>query len=215
MAVTLFIADDHPFIRQGIRSLFESEPGFTVLGEADDGTAALDMIRQLQPDVAILDILMPGLTGLEVAKMIKEQNLKTSVIIVSTFTDDYYVREALKAGALGYVTKETSPSYLLEAVNQVSIGRHYLCPSLTERAVQHYVRTAEEQQGDEYEELTSREREVFFLAAQGLTNSEIADKLVISYRTVEVHRANMMRKLGLNNQMDLLRYAVRRGIIQL
>lgn len=215
MPVSIFIADDHPFICQGIRSIFESRAAYSVVGEANDGAAAAEAIERLRPDVAILDILMPGLTGLEIARRIQKERIPTRVIIMSTFADEVYVKEALRAGALGYVTKESSPAHLIEAVEKVCLGEHYLCPTLTDRAVNLYIQRSEEAEHDDYEDLTSREREVLYLAAQGLTNQEVAAQLVISPRTVEVHRANMMRKLGLESPMDIIRYAVRRGLIKL
>ena len=215
MTTTLLLADDHPLVRQGIRSLIEGEAGYKVIGEVSDGLAALTEIERLQPNVAILDVVMPGLTGLEVARRVKEQNLKTQVIIVSMYSDEVYVMEALRAGAFGYVTKDSSPGTLLEAISEVREGRHYLCQSLTERAIQLYIQRAGAELQDDYDTLTGREREVLHLASQGLTNVEIAERLSISYRTVEVHRGNMMRKLNLNSQLDLIRYAVKRGILKL
>ncbi len=215
MMTTLLLADDHPLVRQGIRSLLEGEQNIRVIGEVEDGLSALETIERSQPQVAILDVIMPGITGLEVTRRIKERGLKTKVIIVSMYSDEMYVTEALRSGAFGYVTKDSPPGTLLEAIAEVSQGRRYLCQSLAERAVQMYIQRAENEPEDPYEGLTTREREVLFLAAQGYSNIEMAERMSISHRTVEVHRGNMMRKLGLNNQLDLIRYAVKRGLINL
>lgn len=215
MTTRIFLADDHPIVRHGMRKLLESEPDFEIVGEADNGLQAIREIERLKPDVAILDIVMPDISGLEITRLIKERSIITRVIILSMYSDDAYVKEALRSSAYGYVIKQSPPATLLTAVKEVTQGRRYLCPHLTERVVQAYIRNIENDEGDDYEALTSREREILHLVAGGGSNADIAEKLNISLRTVEVHRSNMMRKLGLFTQHDLICYAIRRGIIKI
>jgi DNA-binding NarL/FixJ family response regulator len=213
MTIKIYLADDHPVVRQGMRSLIESEPGLMIVGEADNGLEVIRNIDQLKPDIALMDIVMPGISGLEVTRQIKERAFHTRVVILSMYSDESYVMEALKAGAYGYVLKGSQPATLLKAVYEVIAGRRYLCPELTERAIQAYFQKAEENAPDDFDTLSTREREVLHLAAEGLTNYDIGDKLSISMRTVEIHRRNMMHKLGLQTQRDLIRYAIRRRIL--
>ncbi len=214
MAVKLFLADDHPIVVQGMRSFLEREPDLRVVGEGRDGVLVVEAVERLQPDLALVDIIMPGLSGLEITRLIQQRSPKTRVIILSMYADEPYVVEALKAGAMGYVLKGCDPSIMLTAVREVLNGNYYLCPPLNEKAIQTYLREASEED-DEGSMLTPREREVLCLAADGLSNSGIAEKLTISVRTVEVHRARMMHKLGLHSQRDLLQYALRNRIIVL
>jgi DNA-binding NarL/FixJ family response regulator len=214
VAVKLFLADDHPIVVQGMRSYLEREPDLRVVGEGRDGVTVVEEVERLQPDLALVDIIMPGLSGLEITRLIQQHSPKTRVIILSMYADEPYVVEALKAGAMGYVLKGCDPSIMLTAVREVLGGNYYLCPPLNEKAIQTYLREASEED-DEDGMLTPREREVLCLAADGLSNSGIAEKLTISVRTVEVHRARMMHKLGLHSQRDLLQYALRNRIIVL
>ena len=211
--ITIFLADDHPFIRQGTRALVEQEHDLVVIGEVDDGLRAFDEIERLKPDVAVIDLVMPGLGGVEVIRRIADRRIPTHVVVLSLHSDDLYVSKALHAGAHAYVTKNSSPDILLVAIREVAAGRRYLCPSLAQRAVQAYFQKAQQTPSDSYENLTDRERDLLHLLVDGLTNVQIAERLSISVRTVELHRANMMRKLGLNNQVDLFRFALHRGII--
>ncbi len=214
MAVKLFLADDHPIVVQGMRSFLEREPDLRVVGEGRDGVTVVEDVERLQPDLALVDIIMPGLSGLEITRLIQQHSPNTRVIILSMYADEPYVVEALKAGAMGYVLKGCDPSIMLTAVREVLNGNYYLCPPLNEKAIHTYLRAASEED-DEDSMLTPREREVLCLAADGLSNSGIAEKLTISVRTVEVHRARMMHKLGLHSQRDLLQYALRNRIIVL
>ena len=210
---TIVLADDHHLVRQGLRALLEAEPGFCLVGEAGDGLEALELVRRLQPDVIVLDLVMPGLNGLEVTRQVKDGCPRTRVVILSMHANEAYVLEALKNGASAYVLKDSSVIELVRAVREVAAGRRYLSPPLSERAIETYIQKAQELTLDAYETLTNREREVLHLAAEGHSNPEIADRLSISSRTVETHRANMMRKLDLHSQTDLIRYALQRGII--
>jgi two-component system response regulator NreC len=163
----------------------------------------------------VLDLMMPGLNGIEVTRQIRKRSPYTKIIILSMHADDEYVLEALRCGANGYVLKDAGATELVGAVRDVANEKRYLSPELAERAIDAYVRQTQETTLDRYETLTDREREVLHLAAEGLTNTEVAARLSLSPRTIENHRANMMRKLGLHNQTELVRYAIKRGIIAL
>ena len=213
MNVTLLLADDHHVVRQGLRALLEAEPDFRVVGEASDGLEVPDLVERLQPRVLIVDLMMPGLNGLEVTRQVSKRSPQTRVLILSMHSNEAYVLEALRNGAAAYVLKDSSATDLVHAVREVAAGRRYLSPPLSERALDTYRQRAKEATLDIYETLTTREREVLHLAAEGHSGPEIASRLSISHRTVETHRANLMRKLGLQTQTDLVRYALRRGII--
>ena len=212
---TIVLADDHPIVRQGMRGLLESEPGFVVVGEAGDGREAVELVERLQPDIAILDLMMPELNGLEVARRALRLSSRIRVVILSMYSDEPHVLEALRAGAMAYVLKGTSTETLIFALREAMAGRRYLSPPLSDRAVEVYlaqIGTAE-RPTDRYESLTAREREVLELVARGASYAEIADKLTISPRTAETHRTNLMRKLDLKTSADITLYAVQRGLI--
>lgn len=213
MTVTVLLADDHPIVRQGLRHLFENEPGVVIVGEASDGLQAVQLAEKFKPNVLILDLMMPDLNGLEVLRQVEERSPGTSSIVLSMQSADVYVVEALKAGALGYVLKETGPSELLGAVQQVLRGQRYLSPRISERLIDVLLENTEKLPADPYQSLTNREREVLQMAAEGLSTAEIAKRLSISPRTAELHRGRMMNKLSLHNQTDLIRYALKRGIL--
>jgi DNA-binding NarL/FixJ family response regulator len=212
---TVVLADDHPIVRQGLRTLLEQDARCQVVGEATDGLTAIDLIARLRPDIAILDVQMPDLDGLEVARRVASSSPDTRVIMLSMHSDEPYVLDALRHGALGYVLKGSATSDLVEAVRAVSAGQRFLSAPLADRALDAYARGAAEsgRPPDRYDLLTHREREVFQLAAQGLTNADIGDRLNISPRTAETHRANLLRKLGLQSQTELVRFAVNRGLL--
>jgi two-component system response regulator NreC len=210
---TIVLADDHHVVRQGLRTLLESESDFRVIGEAGDGLEAVQLVERLQPDVLVLDLMMPSLNGLEVTRRVGQRSPQTRIVILSMHSSEAYVLEALRHGAAGYVIKASSAADLIKAVREVTAGRHYLSPPLSEHAIESYVQKAKEARLDKYETLTTREREVLHLAAEGYSNREIAERLSISPYTAMTHRANLMRKLGLHSQTDLVRYALQRGII--
>jgi DNA-binding NarL/FixJ family response regulator len=213
--ITAVLADDHPIVRQGLRALLEGEGRCQVIGEAADGLTAFDLIARLRPDVAILDVQMPDLGGLEVARRAHETYPETRVVILSMHADEPFVLEALRHGVAAYVLKGEATTDLLAAVQAALAGRRFLSAPLNERAIDAYARRVETsgQPLDRYELLTNREREVLQLAAQGLGNAEIGARLAISPRTAETHRANLLRKLGLASQTDLVRFAVGRGLL--
>ena len=210
---TILLADDHAVVRHGLRSLLSAEPDFSIVGEAVDGLEAVDLADRLQPEVLIVDLAMPNLNGLEVTRQVSRRSRHTRTIVLSMHAHEPYVLEALRNGAVGYVLKDSNTTEIVQAVREVVAGRRYLSPPLSERAIESYVKRAQSATLDPYETLTNREREILCLAAEGLSNAEIGDRLSISPRTVESHRGNMMNKLGLNTQVDLIRYALRRGIL--
>jgi len=206
------LVDDHPIVRQGLRHLLEGEPEFKVLGEAGDGVEALLLAERLKPNILVVDMMMPGLNGLEVLRQVKHISPGTRTIVLSMQSADAYVIEALKHGAAGYVLKETGPSELVNAVREVTQDNQYLSAKLSERLQARGLRIMDIPSGV-YETLTTREREILQMTAEGRTSKEIGDKLIISPRTVEVHRSNLMNKLGIKNQTELIRFAIKRGIL--
>jgi DNA-binding NarL/FixJ family response regulator len=213
MTVTVLLADDHPIVRQGMRHLLEAESDVKVVGEATDGLEAVQLVEKHRPNVLIVDMMMPGLNGLEVLRQVKKRSPATFSIVLSMQSADAYVVEALKSGASGYILKDSGPSELVNALRQVIQGQRFLSPKLSERLINAYIQTSDKTVLDSYETLTDREREVLQMVSEGLTTPEIARRLSISPRTVELHRGRMMSKLGLRNQTDLIRYALKRGIL--
>jgi DNA-binding NarL/FixJ family response regulator len=213
--IRVVLADDHAIVRQGLRALLETDQGCEVVGEAADGLTALQLIDTLQPDVAVLDLQMPDLGGLEVARRVQQQAPGTRVIILSMHGDEPFVQEALRYGVKGYVLKGSSTSELVSAVQAAVAGKRFLSAVLTERALDAYVQQAHDvaKPLDRYDLLTNREREVLHLAAQGLNYAEMGQRLAISPRTAETHRGNVLRKLGLKDQTELVRYALSRGLL--
>jgi len=213
--ITVVLADDHHLVRQGLRTLLEAEGDFGVIGEEADGLKVVALVERLRPNVLVLDVQLPGLNGLEITRQIVQRGFQTRIVILSMHANETYVLEALRHGAAGYVLKDANPAEVVEAVHEVSAGRRYLSRGLSDRAIDAYAEKAKTTATDAYESLTSREREVLQLAAESSSTAEIAARLGISPRTVETHRENLMRKLGLQSQTDLIRYALRRGILPL
>lgn len=210
MTIRVILADDHAMVRQGLRVILESEGNISVVGEAHDGLSALSLIEKWKPDVAVLDLMMPKLNGLEVTRQISKV---THVLIVSMHANEAYVIEALRNGAYGYVLKDSTAEELIDAVIKVSNGIRYLSSTLSERAINVYIQQTQASSFEPYDTLTTREREVFQLMAEGLSNQDISGELKISPRTVEIHKSNVMHKLNLAHQVDLVRFAIRRGIL--
>lgn len=213
--ITIVLADDHHIVRQGIRALLKYEPDFRIVGEAENGLQAVEMVKQLNPKVLILDLMMPGINGIEVTYRVKKHSPETNIIILSMYSNEAYIIETLRKGASGYVLKESTGRVLVQAMREVIAGRRYLSPPLSERVIEAYIQMTKTTELDPYETLTTREREVLHMVAQGFSNIKIAEHLSISPRTIEIHRANMMHKLNLQNQAEVIRYAIQRGIIPL
>lgn len=211
--ITVLLADDHAILRQGLRALLVNEPDLSIIGEAADGQQAIQLIENLRPDILILDLKLPGLNGLEVARETRQRSPRTRVVILSMHANQAYVLEALRAGALAYVLKESTASDVVHAIREVLAGRRFLSPPLSEDDVEAYMRKTKIGSLTALETLTRREREVLRLAAEGQTSAEIAKILSISPRTVEIHRTHMMHKLGLHTQSELFRYALKQGIL--
>jgi DNA-binding NarL/FixJ family response regulator len=214
-SISIVLADDHLIVRQGLHALLEAEADLNVIGQTGDGLEAVDLVKRLNPDVAVLDLMMPGLNGLEVARQLSKMTPRTKIIILSMYDDEGFVLEALSNGVSAYVLKDTGSADLINAVREVTCGHRYLSPSLTDRAIDVYEQMTKQGTMDKYETLTTREREVLHLSAEGLTNNEIAHRLGISIRTAETHRSKLMHKLDVHTQADLTRYAIRRGIISI
>jgi two-component system, NarL family, response regulator NreC len=205
------LADDHNVIREGLRELLERQPGFEVVAEAGDGRQAVALAQEYLPDVAIIDIAMPGLNGIEATSSIVTACSQTAVIILSMYCDESYVLRALKAGARAYLLKAD----LMAAVRGVVLGHSYFSPKVSQLLQEDYVREmAEQQKDDSYELLTAREREILQLAAEDNSNKEIANRLNLSLYTVDTHRSHILRKLNLHSVPDLILYTVRKGIIR-
>jgi DNA-binding NarL/FixJ family response regulator len=212
VTIRLVLADDHPVVREGVRALLESDSDFEVVGQADDGVEVQGLVERLHPDVVVLDLMMPGRSGLDVTRQLAGQAAAPPVLILTMHDNEAYVIEAMRSGAAGYALKQAAAGELARGIRTVAAGDRYLSPSLSERALETYIRRSHGP-SDPYDALTPREREVLQLAGEGHGNAEIASLLFISRRTVETHRAHAMKKLGLRNQVDLALYAVRQGII--
>jgi DNA-binding NarL/FixJ family response regulator len=213
MSITIILADDHNVVRQGLRAILDREADFSVVGEAVEGFEAVRLAERLRPDVLVVDLFMPGLNGIEVVRQVSARAPETRALVLSVESDERNVREALTNGAAGYVVKDAPASELIEAIREVAAGKRHLSPALSEVALSAYVKGNQARENDSYRRLTTREREVLHLAAQGNTNAQIGKRLFISPRTVEIHRASLMRKVGLKRLVDLILYALKRGIV--
>ncbi|MEW5960468.1 MAG: response regulator transcription factor [Chloroflexota bacterium] len=212
---TIVLADDHHVVRQGLRTLLEIEPDFSVIGEAADGLEVLGLVNELHPDVLVVDLIMPGLNGLDIIRQVAQRSGSTRMVVLSMHANAAYVSAALKNGATAYVLKGSSAADLVRAVREVVAGRRYLSPPLSQEAIEIYEQKAQNTHLADYPALTVRETEILQLVAEGHTNSEVGLRLSISPRTVETHRRNLMRKLNLRTQSDLIRYALRHGMLPL
>jgi two-component system response regulator NreC len=211
--IKIVLADDHQIVRKGFKALLAAEVDLSVVGEAGDGLETINIVERLQPEILVLDLMMSGINGLEVTRQLSKKSPKTGIVILSMHSNEGYVLEALRSGAKAYILKEAPPEELIKAIREVSAGRRYLSAPLSERAIEAYTQKAEVKAVEPYDQLTTREREILQLAAQGCTNTEIANRLFISSRTVETHRTNLMRKLSLHNHIQLIQFAIQHGII--
>ena len=212
--IKVLIAEDHVMVRQGFLVLLNAQPDIEVIGEAADGNEMIALAENLRPDVVLADISMPNLNGIEATKIIRQRFPDMPVIIITIHTSSSYVIRALRNGARGYVVKNDDFQHVIQAIKTVSLGQRYLSGQVSEQIIDAVIAgTSLDYNLDE--RISIREREILQLIAEGNTNSQIARKLVISARTVETHRTNLMRKLDLNSQIDILRYAIQHGITQL
>jgi DNA-binding NarL/FixJ family response regulator len=209
--INVIIADDHNLVREGIRALLEKAEDITVVGEAENGQDALDLVQTVQPDVLVMDIAMPGMNGIQVLEQLREMELPTQVVILSMYADEIFVRQALQNGAKGYLLKGSFKEELLLTIRAASRGATYLSPSVSESVLTPPASSAP----SPADQLTPREHELLQLIAKGHTNAEIADLLNVSIKTVERHRTNLMTKLDARNIVELIRVAVRHRLIVL
>jgi DNA-binding NarL/FixJ family response regulator len=213
-AIRILLADDHNIMRRGLRLLLERQPGFEVVAEAADGREAAERAEATHPDIAVLDIAMPNMSGIEAAQRILALLPQAAIVILSMHSDESYVLRALKAGAKGYLLKDSAESDLIEAIKAVSEGKAFFSPEISKILVEDYVRDMRKRGAeDSYELLTSREREILHLLAEGKSNKDIATLLDLSLYTVETHRRNLQDKLNLHSLAELILYAVRKGVI--
>lgn len=213
--IRILLADDHTVVRKGLRLLLESQPGLTVIAEAADGRAAVWLAEQDPPDVVVMDVAMPTLNGIEAARQITAKLPQTAVVFLSMHSDESYVLKALKAGARAYLLKDSAEHDLIQAVHAVTQGKSFFSPAISKMMMEDYMRELQERQiEDTYELLTTREREVLQLLAEGKSNKEVAAVLNLSLYTVETHRGNILQKLNLHSGAELILYAIRKGVIQ-
>jgi len=213
--ITVLVAEDHTIVRKGICSLIDGKADIQVIGEAENGREAIDKVVALQPEVVVMDIAMPLLNGLEATRQIKKMYPQIKILALTMYTNEEYILQILQAGASGYVIKQAAPAELLSAIHAVYRGDSFLSPNISKTIIDEYLRHTTPTAPVEQEKLTDREREVLQLVAEGFTNQEIAEKLNISVKTVGVHRTNLMEKLEIHNVTDLVKYALRKGIINL
>ncbi|HEX9037996.1 MAG TPA: response regulator transcription factor [Ktedonobacterales bacterium] len=213
--IRVLLADDHTILRAGLRMMLNVQPDIEVVGEASDGRQALNETLALKPDVVLMDITMPEMNGIEATRQIKRALESTRVLILTMHENEEYLFQVLRAGASGYILKEAADTELISAIRVVYSGRFYMSPSAQTMMVGDYllrVRSGEER--DSYSALTEREREILKLVAEGLTNNQIAERLYISPKTVDTHRTHIMDKLNLHSRAELVKYAMRRGLLE-
>lgn len=211
--IRLLLVDDHEIVRAGLRMLFQAEPDMEIVGEVSSGEEALRAVRELKPEVVLMDVVMSGMSGIEATRRIKEANPDVAILALTMHEDEQYFFEMLSAGASGYVPKRAAPDDLVSAIRVVSQGNVFLYPTLAKLLVKDFLQRAESGAALPSEELTPREREILTCIAEGMTNREIAETLVISAKTVDRHRENIMRKLNLHNRVELVKYAIEKGLI--
>lgn len=213
--IHLLLVDDHEVVRTGLRMLLASYDDMEIIGEAGSGQEALQLLERLTPEVVVMDLTLPDLSGIEVTRQIHLKQPQISVVALTIHEDEQYFFETLRAGASGYVPKRAAPEHLINAIRAANQGEVYIHPSLAKVLVKDFLKTSiEETEENSFEELTAREKEVLELLADGLTNEEAATRLYISPHTVARHRENIMRKLHMHRRIDLVRYAIRKGMIE-
>jgi two-component system response regulator NreC len=211
--IRLLLVDDHEIVRAGLRMLFMAEPDMEIAGEAGSAQEALQLVQEVKPDVVLMDVAMPGMSGIEATRRIKEVDPDVVVLALTMHEDEQYFFEMLNAGASGYIPKRAAPDDLVSAIHVVSQGNVFLYPSLAKLLVKDFLQREETGADSVTDVLTPREREVLTYIAEGYTNREIAEELVISHKTVDRHRENIMRKLNLHSRVELVKYAIEKGLI--
>lgn len=216
MSIRVLLADDHRVVRQGLRALLTAQPDIAVVGETGDGRETVQLAESLQPDVVVMDISMPLLNGIEATQQITSRTPEVAVVVLSMHGGDEYVLQALRAGALGYVLKQSADTELLMAIRAAQRGESFLSPAVAQRVINGYIRQADAPQTqDRYGLLSEREREVLQLIAEGKSAREMADLLCISPRTAAKHKTNLMDKLDIHHTAGLVQFAIRRGLVTL
>ncbi|MEA2500648.1 MAG: hypothetical protein QOD01_759 [Actinomycetota bacterium] len=215
MSLSVLLAEDHPVVREGLRAMLEAEGDFQVVGQTGNSSEVGGMVEELHPDVLVLDLIMPGIGGLNALRELARRRLPTRVVVLSMYANEAYVLEALQNGAGAYVLKQSEAAELVRGIREVAKGRRYLSPPLSQRAVEAYAKRAKGTIATEEAELTAREKEVLTLVGQGFTSAQIGERLFISVRTVESHRSNLTKKLGLHSQAEMVRTALRRELTPL
>ncbi len=211
--VKILLADDHNIVRQGLKRILEEESDFSIIGEAVDGFDAIEKTDQLSPDILLIDLMMPRLNGLEVTSRVKKNHPEIKIIVLSMRSSEPYIMEAFRNGADGYVVKSEGIQDLVNAIRTVAAGRTFLSPKITTLAADSYLAKSRQIPPDKYNLLTAREKEIFQLTAEGMRNEQIAELLTLSIHTVNTHRRNLMNKLEVKNQSELVKFAYQRGII--
>ena len=213
--IKILVVDDHAIVREGVRMILAKESDLEVVGEAGDGQQALELTERVRPDVVIMDISMPGMGGIEATQTVRARHPEVQVLALTMHEDESYVFQLLRAGAAGYVLKRAAAQDLVQAVRAAAKGEAFLYPSVARKVVEDYLRRVETgEERERYDGLTTREKEILTLIAQGLSNQQIAEKLFISIKTVQTHRAHILEKLGLHDRTELVRHAIRKGLIE-
>lgn len=213
--INVMVVDDHSVVREGIKMVLGTDPELKVVGVASSGEEAVKEVHELAPSVVVMDIAMPGLSGFEATRMIREQNPDVKVLALTVHDSEAYVFQMLQAGAVGYVLKRASSEDVIQAVKAAHRGEAILHPSVAKMLISDYLTRVEHGDESSYDTLSDREREILKLIAEGRTNKEIAQMLYLAVKTVQAHRANLMRKLGMHDRTELVKYAIRKGIIGL
>jgi len=214
--IRILLADDHAILRAGLVRLLSEEPDIEVIGEADNGREAVQKVQELHPDIVLMDIGMPVMNGMEATKQIKKRDQEVKILVLTMHDNEEYLFQVLQAGASGYVLKKAADSDLVNAIHVVNRGDCFLYPSAAKMVVEDYLEKLKHGQEptSSFDTLTEREREILTLVAEGYTNREIAEALFISVKTVETHKANIMEKLNLHKRAELVRYAIKKGMLQ-
>jgi DNA-binding NarL/FixJ family response regulator len=214
----ILLVDDHPLVREGLKAVINSSPKYKVIGEAENGTRALQLVKELKPDVVLMDLSLPDQSGIEVTRQIQGIRKKTQIVIVSMYSKTDFIVKAFQAGAKGYVVKESAPEKLLQAIRNVLAGEYYMDSAVSRKVVEKLMQSSSKApsiKNDNYDALTAREQEILVLIAEGLTNNRIAERLFISLKTVKNHRSSIMKKLDIHSTHELIRYAAKLGLIDL